>query len=122
MTASLSSTRFPYLRVQVRVGTARYVDQEIDLEALVDTGFDGGVVVPARLIDPSIRPDTHLSWTLADGSHMRTPAYVATVRVGTLPAVMTVVIALGDEPLVGREVTDRFRVTFDHGREIIVEP
>jgi hypothetical protein len=32
-----------------------------------------------------------------------------------------VVIALGDEPLVGRGVTDRFTVILDHGRQLIVE-
>jgi hypothetical protein len=33
-----------------------------------------------------------------------------------------VVIAVGDEPLVGRGVTDEFRVILDHGRRVIVEP
>jgi hypothetical protein len=32
------------------------------------------------------------------------------------------VIAMGDEPLVGRAVSDRFMVILDHGRQLIVEP
>jgi predicted aspartyl protease len=89
---------------------------------LVDTGFDGGVTVPPGLIDSSIKPDTQLPWLLADGSEIRTPAYLATVQIGRFQPITTVIIALGDEPLLGREVTDRFRVTFDHGQTILVEP
>jgi hypothetical protein len=33
-----------------------------------------------------------------------------------------VISVLGDEPLVGRGVTDRFAVTLDHGRRVIVAP
>lgn len=28
---------------------------------------------------------------------------------------------MGDEPLVGRGVTDKFKITFDHGKKVIVE-
>ena len=33
-----------------------------------------------------------------------------------------VVTILGDEPLIGRRLTDRFRVILDHGARVIVEP
>jgi predicted aspartyl protease len=122
MTPEARSTRFPYLQVRVQIGSPRQVDQELQFEALVDTGFDGGISVPSSLVDASIAPDIQLRLFLADGSELPAPAYLATVRIGVLPPVMTLLIALGDEPLLGREVTDRFRVTFDHGREILVEP
>jgi len=122
VTPAVSSSRFPYLRVVIEIGTPQRIEQTLDVEALVDTGFDGSVMLPPRTIDPSIRPDTRLDWTLADGSSIRTPAYLATVRIGALAPVVTVVIALGDEPLLGREVTDRFRLIFDHGQRIVVEP
>lgn len=122
MTPAAISHRSTYLRLVIEIGTPQHVEQSLNVEALVDTGFDGSVALPLRMIDPSIRPDARLPWTLADGSEVRTPAFLATVRIGALPSVVTAVIALGDEPLLGREVTDRFRVTFDHGQTIRVEP
>jgi hypothetical protein len=38
---------------------------------------------------------------------------------GPFPVVVT---SLGDEPLIGRRLTDRFRVIEDHGARVIVEP
>ena len=122
MTSADPSTPYPYLRVHVQIGSPRHIEQELDLEALVDTGFDGGLTISPALIDPSITPDTHLPWQLADGSQILTPAYLATVQIAQFPPVTTIVIALGDEPLLGRSVTDSFRLIFDHGREVVVEP
>lgn len=122
MTSAASSNRYPYLLVHVQIGSPRHVEQVLELEALVDTGFDGGLTIPPSLIDASITPDTHLPWQLADGSQVLTPAYLASVQIGPLPPVTTIVIALGDEPLLGRNVTDNFRLVFDHGSQIIVEP
>lgn len=122
MTQPHISTHFPYLQIHVTIGTAQHADQELDVEVLIDTGFDGGVCISPGQIDPAIRPDARLPWVLADGSEVRASAYLATVRIGSLPAVTTIAIALGEEPLLGREVTDRFRVTFDHGTQILVEP
>jgi predicted aspartyl protease len=122
MTPSETSAHFPYLQVHVKVGSPRSIEQELDVEALIDTGFDGGLTVPSALIDPTITPDTHLPWQLADGSQVLTPAYLATVHIGQLQPVLTVLIALGDEPLLGRSVTDSFRLILDHGAQVIVEP
>ena len=121
MTQPVVSTRFPYLAIHVTIGTFQHPDQEIDLEVLVDTGFDGGACIPSVEIDPLIRPDGHLPWVLADGTEVRTPAYVAMVQIGSIPPVRTAVIALGGERLLGRGITNHFRVTFDHGTRIVVE-
>jgi hypothetical protein len=43
------------------------------------------------------------------------------VTIGHLQPVPTAVTALDGDPLLGRHVTNQFRVTFDHGRQIIVE-
>jgi predicted aspartyl protease len=122
MTLATSGTRFPYLQIHIQIGTPRHIEQEFDLEALVDTGFDGGVTVPSEVVDAAIIPDTILDLGLADGSRLRAPGYLASVRIGRLQPVLTMLVALGDEALLGREVTDHFRVTFDHGREILAEP
>lgn len=122
MTGATTSTRFPYLQLHIQIGSPRNIEQELDVESLVDTGFDGGVAIPPGMIDPTIIPDMQFNLALADGAQIFAPAYLATVLIGTLRPVLTMVIALGEEPLLGREVTDRFRVTFDHGTQILVEP
>ena len=66
MSQPSSGWRVPYLPIRIQVGKSPAIEQEIELEALVNTGFDGGAAVPKDAIDPSISPDTHLIWTLAD--------------------------------------------------------
>jgi predicted aspartyl protease len=122
MTQADSAPRFPYVRIRVQIGSPQHIDQVLDVEAMVDTGFDGGLALPADLIDHVIAPDTHLPWQLADGSEILTPTYVGSVTIEPHQPVVTAIIALGEEPLLGRDVTDHFRLIFDHGRQIIVEP
>jgi predicted aspartyl protease len=123
MSDAVSSPRFPYLLIHVRIRQpSSSADQAVDLEALVDTGFDGGVVLPTDVIDPSLTPVRHLPWSLADDTEILAPAFFGLVTIGAFPPVPTVVIPLGDEAMVGRHVTNNFRVVFDHGTEVIVEP
>lgn len=91
------------------------------LEALIDTGFDGDIAVPADML-VNVEPDDHQRWTPADGTHVSAPYFVGTVQVGAVGTFEAVITALGDEPLVGRGVTDRFRIILDHGERVIVEP
>jgi predicted aspartyl protease len=96
--------------------------RDATVEALVDTGFDGHVTVPPALMSNGASPDGHLRWTLADGATVFAPFYLGTAAIGDLPPFPVTITALGDEPLVGRGVTDRFRVIFDHGKSLILEP
>ena len=117
---SFISTRFPYL--PVRIGIRR---REETLEALIDTGFDGNLIIPPGLMTNGKPPDSYMRWTLADGSTVLAPSYLGTVEIaelgdaGTFPAVISV---LGDEPILGRSLTNRFSITLDHGRRVIVQP
>jgi clan AA aspartic protease len=117
MNVGAESDRFPYIRLQVEVRGHRH-----DVEALIDTGFDGFMAVPPELLANGQPADDYYSWTLADGSRVVTPVYLGTVQIGDLAEVPAVIAALGDEPLIGRRVTDKFRVIFDHGKRVIVEP
>jgi predicted aspartyl protease len=103
------------LRVQLR-------EHEQEVECLLDTGFDGDVVLPTESLGGDDAPDAYLPWTLADGSEVLTLSYDAIVQIGQMPAFPVVVIILGSEPIVGRGVSDRFAVTLDHGARILVEP
>ena len=114
---ALTSLRFPFLPIRLRV---RQQDERVD--ALLDTGFDGHVVVPSDFVAGDQPPNGHLSWTLADGSGVLAPYYVGTVEIGTFGPFPAVITALGDEVLIGCAVASHFSITLDHGSRVIVEP
>ncbi len=113
----VESDRFPYLPVRLTIG-----GREAQFEALLDTGFDGGVAVPEDTIASGQTAEWSLSFYLADGSVVDVPAYLGRVQVGELLPVTTIIITLGGEPILGRAVTDQFKITLDHGQRIVVEP
>jgi predicted aspartyl protease len=83
----LVSFRFPYIpvRVQVRQRTE-------ELEALLDTGFDDDVVVPASWRANGQPPNGHVRLELGDGSLVTAPYCNGTVELaglGTYPVVVS---------------------------------
>ena len=116
MNPRLVSEHFPYLPLRLAVRRGTYA-----IEALIDTGFDGDVAVPPALL-PDGDPDQYQRWTLADGSAVYAPLYFGTVQVGDVSKLDVLITVLGDEPIVGRGVTDRFPLVLDHGQQVIVEP
>jgi predicted aspartyl protease len=117
MSQALVSSHFPYLPLHLTVGPVT-----LDVEALLDTGFDGDVAMPANLAVDGTTPAGYMTCRLADGSPVAAPVYRATVEVGSFGPFQIYVIVLGDEPLVGRGVSDRLRITLDHGQRLLVEP
>jgi predicted aspartyl protease len=117
MNERLESARFPYLPIRVELRGRSY-----DLEALVDTGFDGEVTVPLSTIGNGAPADYDAGARLADGSRVSVPAYEAEVRIGRYGPFPVAVLALGDEPSVGLGITNRFRLIFDHGERVTLEP
>lgn len=116
MTPRLISNRFPYLPLSLMIGQSTFA-----LDALIDTGFDGDILVP-RTILANLDPDIDSRWRLADGSRVSAPAYYGTLRLASIGSFPILAIALGTEPLVGRGIIDQVRLTLDHGRAVIVEP
>ncbi len=117
---SVTSTKFPYL--PITIGIRKRVER---VEALLDTGFDGDLVLPPGLITNGKPPDSYLRWKLADTSEVLVPAYLGRVEVadlgdaGTFAAVISI---LGNEPIIGRSLSNRFSITLDHGRRLIIKP
>jgi hypothetical protein len=103
------------------VGNLQYPDLKLDVEAYVDTGFDGGLIVPAGLIPDRIRVVGETVCILADGSIVRARFYVGFVSVGTLPPVDTVIMTLPGRTLLGLAVTNRYRLSFLRGRQVVLE-
>jgi len=90
------------------------------VQALIDTGFDGELVVPEHLIRP-IGEEIPTTWRLADGSELAIAAYEAEIRLGHLAPIVGLVLPMGGESLVGRGIIDYFSVTFDHGHRVTVQ-
>jgi predicted aspartyl protease len=115
--AIVVSDCFPYVPVRLQVR-----DSSAEVEALLDTGFDGHVVVPAHLVTNGTPADTHSTWTLADGSEVVSRTYQGTAQIGDFPPLRVLISVIGDEPIIGRALTRRFSIHLDHGSRVIIEP
>src|SRR5713226_3071463 len=113
MNQRVTSTRFPYLPIHLLLR-----QHELDLEALLDTGFDGDLVIAEGSLADLGPADRYLRWRLADGSRVRSPGYLGSAHIASIGPIPIVVRILGDEHLVGRSLTDRFAVLLDHGRRL----
>lgn len=116
MSQQLTGSRFPFLPVRLQLRQQTY-----EAEALLDTGFDGGMAVPPILLEGQ-DPDWYQRWTLANGSQALAPVYRATVQLGDFQPTSIPVVALGDEYLIGLGVLNHFAVLFDHGARVVVTP
>src|SRR5262249_39037765 len=108
---------YPSLRMRFRA-------QEVNGEAtaVLDTGFDGHLAVPEALIETFPPPAYVRRVRTASGEVVRVPVYLGTVELIDQPGALdALIIALGDEYLLGLQTLNHFRVTFDHGQRVIVE-
>lgn len=113
---SITSQHFPYIPLQVQVR-----QRKEKVEALLDTGFDGDIAIPKGMLTNGDPPDGLLPWQLADGSKIVAPAYIGRVKINNIASFAVVVIALGDEPIVGQGVIKNLTIILEHGRKIIIE-
>jgi len=109
---------YPYLRFRCQVR-----GQELSDLAYVDTGFDGGLIAPQKEALRLGSPDEVISVELGDGSSSLALVYRAVITVDGLQGfqVLTSVLCLGNEYLLGREVIDKLRICFHHGERVEVE-
>jgi predicted aspartyl protease len=114
---SVISERFPFIPVRIEVA-----DDQIAVEALIDTGFDGDIVLPAGTRVPGPSAQSALRARLADGTYVQAPVFRAAAVIGPVRVRPVVVILLGDLPMIGRRLIGRFAVTLDHGQRVIVQP
>lgn len=112
---TIISSRFPYLPIKVAI------KKDFKLEALLDTGYDGGVILPPKLISNGEVSGWLVDCKLANNAVVEAPAYIGSVTIGNKRLNNITVLIMGDEPIVGREVMKYFKVIFDHGRKVIVE-
>jgi predicted aspartyl protease len=81
----VESDQFPYLPMTLVVA-----NKSIAIDALLDTGFDGDVIVPTTLASELGPPDDYRGWALADDSVVATPTYYGQARFGAVRRVRLV--------------------------------
>jgi predicted aspartyl protease len=111
------SERFPFVPVIVE-----FESGVREVEALLDTGFDGDLVLPARMIPTGEPVSTRLRFRLANETAIRVPIFQAAAVVGGARVRPVVVAAVGSMLMIGRRLIRHFAVTLDHGQRVIVEP
>jgi predicted aspartyl protease len=97
------------------------------LSFLTVRGFSGDVVIPVTEELKQFTPDAYATWSMADGSEVLTPIFLGTIRFPELDEdvaemVGVTVTVLGDQALIGQSVLKHFTLTFDHGKQVILEP
>lgn len=110
------SDDFPFVFIRLVVE-----ERVLTLNALVDTGLDGDIVIPSAILADLDAPSALHSWRLVDGSVVEAVVYAGTVQLGNLEPIPADIAVLGEEPIIGRGIIDNYRVTFDHGERVIVE-
>jgi clan AA aspartic protease len=108
----------------IQIGVRGPTGHEHDVDAIVDTGFDGFLTLP-----PAVVAALGLAWlsrglaTLADGNPTFYDVYEATVvwdgQTITIP-----VDAVATTPLVGMELLDGYKLTLEAriGGSVTIEP
>jgi clan AA aspartic protease len=112
------SRDYPFVDVSITVQSFRTSSR-----ALIDTGFDGHLILPVSLAGTLGLADSRGQWTLADGTTVFLPEYRGGVEIiGLGFTFMARIVLMGDECLIGQGIIRQLKVTFDHGQQVIVEP
>lgn len=113
------SHQFPYVPARIQ-----FRDHNLSDSALIDTGFTGSVCVPGRLLDniAAESPDAHTYLTLADDNRISVPLYLGVLNLSDTFYYLCTILVVGDEVMIGREITDDLKVTLDHGTRVILDP
>ena len=103
---------YPRVGAVVSVG-----DWFFDDEALPDTGFTGGVIIPNHYINEVPIAPQFGTLVLGNGQVVDALFWEGEFSVGELD-VSTTVWALGNDFILGREVLDQLEICFVFGREV----
>jgi hypothetical protein len=106
--------RSPRIELTLQLGA-----WETWVEAVADTGFEGGLIIPASLEADIYSQPIMRRVSLADGMVREAPHWDGSVSLGdhTFEAE---IIGMGKQFLVGREVLDQPRICFDFGNRWVI--
>ena len=119
MTGQVTPSREAVIRVLVRGPRG----QEAQVEAVIDTGFNGFLTLPAQLIDDLALPFAGTTRAaLGDGSEVQMDVFEATVLWDNQERGVVVLAAEGGA-LVGMSMLSGYRITLDvkDGGTVIIE-
>lgn len=108
----MSGTRFPLIEFGLDVGT-----WDTTGEAYPDTGFEGGIAIPAGCGSEILAEPHDFRYRMADGSEVRAPTWTGALEIEGYRFVVDVV-AIGNRFLIGRELLDQIEICFCFGREL----
>jgi clan AA aspartic protease len=87
--------------------------RQVQLEFVIDTGFEGALALPIELIERLELPfELELDSIMADGNAVPTPVHSTTI-LWQNQLLDVAVLGLGELPLVGTSLLAKFRLTVD---------
>ena len=108
--------------VPLRIMTPQ--EQPRDIEAVVDTGYDGFLILPVDLASELMLPFTQRGQAvLANGDEVRFNIYHVTVLWNGQPRNIDAA-SMGDTPLVGMRLLDNHNLNIDvkNGGRVLIQP
>jgi hypothetical protein len=105
-------SRFPYIEIGVRIGAEWFTG-----EALVDTGYDGELIIPLTLVPESSGAVSESNLVMPDGHVHEVDGWSAELLIED-HSFLVDATAFGDELIVGRDVISQMEVCFEFGRSI----
>jgi predicted aspartyl protease len=108
----MDETPYPWIEFSLTIGAWDVVDL-----AYLDTGFEGGLLVPAGVGREVLASPVWVPMRLADGGIVEVRSWRGTLEIAN-HRFLVEVAAMGTRYLLGREVLDQMEVCFEFGRRV----
>lgn len=116
--ARVTEGTYPSLPIRVT-----FQGDTLEVTALIDSGFDGYLVVPSELVPMVREPVYRQRVAMASREVVTALVFPATIEFVDVPGPFDgIAIALGGEFLLGLLSINRLRVTLDHATRVNIEP
>lgn len=92
--------------------------REFQLEAIMDTGFDGDLCLPSEIaVRMGLELVGRISLELADGTRRRRLLYRCEIDLGDETKVVSAFLTSGKDALIGTTLLSNYRLTIDFGAD-----
>lgn len=110
----MTSLSFPFVSVRIELGGRVFEEN-----AILDTGFDGEVVIPQNLVE-GLQADEAARFVFPDGTVVEPEVFNGVVQLADMEPTTAEIVALGTEFIVGIRILRHYEVILDHGRRVVV--